>query len=64
VFKRNFEFTDLFFAYSHKLLRQLVMITLKNSKVYIGVLVAATEDPNEAQHTRSVVPAKAGIYSL
>jgi len=58
--RRNFEFTDLFFAYSHKLLRKLVMITLKSSKVYVGILVAATEDPNETQRYIQITPVTSG----
>ena len=58
--QRNVAFTDLFFAYSYKLLRQWVIVTLKNSKVYMGVLVAATEDPNETQRYIQVTPVTSG----
>lgn len=57
---RNFKFTDLFFAYSDKLLGELAMITLKNNKVYIGVLASVTEDPNESQRYLQISPVASG----
>lgn len=36
------------------------MITLKSGKVYIGVLVAVTEDPNETQRYVQITPVTSG----
>lgn len=58
--RKNLEFTDLFFSYSHKLLKRLIMVTLKNGKVYIGMLIAATEDPNEIHRYIQISPITSG----
>lgn len=58
--ERNFNFTDIFFATCHELLGQLVFLTLTSRKVYVGVLVAATEDPNEPNRFLSLVPVLSG----
>jgi hypothetical protein len=47
--ERDFHFSDVFFKTCDELLSDLVLITLTSGKVYVGVLIAATEDPNEVK---------------
>jgi len=57
---RNLEFADTFFATCHELLGHLALVTLTSGKVYIGVLVEATQDPNESQRFIKLTPITSG----
>jgi hypothetical protein len=58
--KRSFKFTDIFFATCDALLSKLVLLTLNNGKVYVGVLLEATDDPNETQRFIKIAPVMSG----
>lgn len=58
--QRDFRFTDIFFVRTTELLSEVVFITLKGGKVYVGLLTAATHDPNEPNRFISVVPVLSG----
>lgn len=57
---RNFQFGDVFFAACDELLGEMVLITLSSGKVYVGVLIAATQDPNEAKRFIRFIPVLSG----
>jgi hypothetical protein len=57
---RDFRFSDLFFVRTSELLSKPVFLTLKSGKVYVGVLTAATHDPNESNRFISLVPILSG----
>jgi len=57
---RNFEFVDIFFATCSDLLGELVTVTLSSGKVYVGILLAATEDPNETRRFLKFAPVLEG----
>lgn len=57
---KDFRFPDLFFSRTNELLSQLIFITLKSGKVYVGPLTAATHDPNESSRFISLVPILSG----
>lgn len=58
--ERHFEFADTFFATCHYLLGKPVFLSLKNKKVYVGILIAATQDPNELQRFIKITPLMSG----
>ncbi len=51
---------DLFYWTCYQLLNELVFLTLKNGKVYIGTLTTATRDPNESQKFIIITPVQSG----
>ena len=57
---RNFQFSDVFFATCDELLGQMVLLTLTSGKVYVGILIAATEDPNEPKRFLRFIPVLSG----
>jgi hypothetical protein len=57
---RNFQFSDVFFATCDELLGEMVLMTLSSGKVYVGVLIAATQDPNEAKRYIRFIPVLSG----
>ena len=57
---RNFQFGDIFFAVCDELLGEMALITLSSGKVYVGVLIAATQDPNEAKRYIRFIPVLSG----
>ncbi|HEY0160316.1 MAG TPA: hypothetical protein VGF28_23725 [Thermoanaerobaculia bacterium] len=57
---RNFLYADVFFAMCDELLSHLVLITLTSGKVYVGVLIAATQDPNETKRFLRFIPILSG----
>jgi Family of unknown function (DUF6338) len=57
---RSFQFTDIFFATCDELLGEMVLITLTSGKVYVGVLIAATQDPNETKRFIRFIPVLSG----
>jgi hypothetical protein len=58
--ERDFRFSDVFFATCDELLSDLVLITLTSGKVYVGVLIAATRDPNEVKRFLRFIPLLSG----
>ncbi len=58
--ERSLEFYDPFFATCNSLLSNVILITLTSGKVYVGVLVSATDDPNESQRFINIVPIMSG----
>lgn len=57
---RDFEFSDTFFATCHSLMGKPVLLSLKTRKVYVGILFAATQDPNEVQRFIKITPIMSG----
>jgi hypothetical protein len=57
---KDFQYTDVFFQRTVELLKHFVFMTLKTGKVYVGILTAATHDPNESTRYLSIVPALSG----
>ena len=57
---RNFEFPDVWFATCDELLGEMALFTLKSGKVYVGILQAATQDPNETKRYLRVIPVLSG----
>jgi hypothetical protein len=57
---RNFQFSDVFFATCDELLGQMVLVTVTSGKVYVGILIAATEDPNESRRFLRLIPILSG----
>lgn len=58
--ERNLEFTDIFFAFCDRRLGELILISLKSGKVYVGILSAVTEDPNEGHRCLELIPVVSG----
>jgi hypothetical protein len=58
--KRDFRSSDLFFVTTTELLSELIFVTLKSGKVYVGALTGATHDPNESTRFISLVPILSG----
>jgi hypothetical protein len=58
--ERDFQFSDVFFTACDELLSDLVLITLASGKVYVGVLIAATQDPNEVKRFLRFTPLLSG----
>lgn len=58
--KRDFEFSDIFFATCHSLLGKPILVSLKSRKIYVGILMAATQDPNETQRFLKITPIMSG----
>lgn len=58
--KKSYQFSDVFFATCHDLLGKPVLLTLNNSKVYVGVLLQATDDPNESARYIKMLPVMSG----
>lgn len=57
---RDFEFSDIFFATCHSLLGKPILLSLKSRKIYVGILMAATQDPNETQRFLKITPFMSG----
>ena len=58
--RKSYQFSDVFFATCHDLLGKPVLLTLNNSKVYVGVLLQATDDPNETARFIKIMPVMSG----
>lgn len=54
------QLTNLFFSMCHDLLGKLVIITLTSGRVYVGILLRATDDPNEAMRFVKILPVMSG----
>lgn len=58
--KKSYQFSDVFFATCHDLLSSSILVTLNNSKVYVGLLTQATDDPNESLRYIKITPVMSG----
>lgn len=61
--RRNFLHSDVFFETCEELLGDTVMFSMKSGKVYVGLLTAATSDPNETKRYIRFVPLLSGFRS-
>lgn len=58
--RRDYRFTDTFFATCSQLVSELVMLSMDNEKVYVGILIEASDDPNESSRFLKLAPIMSG----
>lgn len=58
---RDLEFTDVFHKTANELLGQQVIISLTSGKVYVGILLQASGDPNEPERSIVIQPVMSGF---
>lgn len=61
--KRDLEFTDVFFKALNDFLGERIIVSLTSGKVYVGLLLQASGDPNESDRSIVIQPVLSGFRS-
>ncbi|WP_155893562.1 hypothetical protein [Cystobacter fuscus] len=61
--ERDLEFTDVFYKMGNELLGKKVIVSLTSGKVYMGIFLQASGDPNESERSIIIQPVMSGFRS-